>query len=198
MPTCSACVIGGYGLFGIILDVEIEMVANVLLVPTFERVPAAEVAARLVTTVQDVSVNMAYGRLSIAAKGFLQEALVVSYRPVLPQPRVLPLATARTSIRFSSRQLYRSQIGSERGKEARWYTETLVFSARGLTSAAHAQRHSQLSGRGAGETNPGRTDILHEYFIPPGALRGFPRRLPRDHSARTAGAHQRHAALRRG
>ena len=72
-------VIGGYGLLGIILDVEVEMVANVLLVPTFERVSAGGVAARLVTTVQDVSVNMAYGRLSIAAKGFLEEALVVSY-----------------------------------------------------------------------------------------------------------------------
>jgi len=41
MPTCFSLVIGGYGLLGIILDAEVEMVANVLLVPTFERMSAA-------------------------------------------------------------------------------------------------------------------------------------------------------------
>ena len=166
-------VIGGYGLLGIILDVEIEMVANVLLVPTFDRVPAAEVAARLVTTVQDVSVNMAYARLSIAAKSFLQEALVVSYRPVLPQPRVLPLATRSNVYSFLSRQLYRSQIGSESGKEARWYTETVVFSR--AASRLPLTRNAILNYPVAalGETNPRRTDILHEYFIPPDRFADF-------------------------
>jgi FAD/FMN-containing dehydrogenase len=166
-------VIGGYGLLGIILDVELEMVANVLLVPTFERVPAAEVAARLLTTVQDVSVNMAYGRLSIAAKGFLQEALVVSYRPVLPQPRVLPLATRSNVYSFLSRQVYRSQIGSERGKEARWSAETVVFSR--AASRLPLTRNAILNYPVAAlaETNPGRTDILHEYFIPPDRFADF-------------------------
>jgi len=166
-------VIGGYGLLGIILDVEVEMVANVLLVPTFERVSAGEVAARLLTTVQDVSVNMAYGRLSIAAKGFLEEALVVSYRPVLPQPRVLPLAARSNVYSFLSRQLYRSQIGSERGKEARWYTETVVFSR--AASRLSLTRNAILNYPVAAlaETNPSRTDILHEYFIPPERFADF-------------------------
>jgi FAD/FMN-containing dehydrogenase len=166
-------VIGGYGLLGIILDLEVEMVANVLLVPTFERASAAEVAARLVTTVQDVSVNMAYGRLSIAAKGFLEEALVVSYRPVLPQPRVLPLAARSNVYSFLSRQLYRSQVGSERGKEARWYAETTVFSR--AASRLPLTRNAILNYPVAAlaETNPGRTDILHEYFIPPERVADF-------------------------
>jgi FAD/FMN-containing dehydrogenase len=166
-------VIGGYGLLGIILDVEVEMVANVLLLPTFERVSAAEVAARLLTTVQDVSVNMAYGRLSIAAKGFLEEALLVSYRPVLPQPRALPLAARSNIYSFLSRQLYRSQIGSERGKEARWYTETMVFSR--AASRLPLTRNAILNYPVAAlaETNPSRTDILHEYFIPPERFSDF-------------------------
>jgi FAD/FMN-containing dehydrogenase len=166
-------VIGGYGLLGIVLDVEIEMVANVLLVPTFERVSAAEVAARLLTTVQDVSVNMAYGRLSIAAKGFLQEALVASYRPVLPQPRVLPLAARSSVYSFLSRQLYRSQIGSERGKEARWYSETVVFSRAAARVPLTRNAILNYPVAALAETNPGRTDILHEYFIPPERFADF-------------------------
>src|SRR5262249_41061392 len=158
---------------GIVLDVEVEMIANVLLLPTFERVPAAEVVSRLRTTVEDVSVNMAYGRLSIAAKGFLEEALIVSYHPVLPQPRTLPLASRSNVYSFLSRQVYRSQVGSDRGKEARWYAETVV-----LPRAASRQpltRNAILNYpvSALAETNPGRTDILHEYFIPPERLADF-------------------------
>ncbi len=159
-------VIGGYGLFGIVLDVEVEMVANMLLAPTFERVSAAEVTERFLTAVQDASVSMAYGRLSIAMKGFLEEALVVSYRPVLPQPQALPLASRSNVYTFLSRQLYRNQIGSERGKEARWYAETVL-----LPRAASRQpltRNAILNYPVSvlAETSPSRTDILHEYFIP--------------------------------
>ena len=143
-------VVGGYGLLGIILDVEVEMVANVLLVPTFERVSAAEVGARLMTTVQDAAVSMAYGRLSIAAKGFLEEALVVSYRPVLPQPRALPLATRSNVYSFLSRRdLSEPDRLRARQGGALVRRDRGVF-ARGGASAADAQRHPQLSGRGAG------------------------------------------------
>jgi FAD/FMN-containing dehydrogenase len=166
-------VIGGYGLFGIVLDLEIEMVANVLLVPTFERLSAAEVVGRLRTTVEDAAVNMAYGRLSIAAKSFLEEALLVSYRPVLPQPRVLPLASRSNVYSFLSRQVYRSQIGSDRGKEARWYAESVVFSR--AASRQPLTRNAILSYpvSALAETNTGRTDILHEYFIPPERFADF-------------------------
>src|SRR5262249_8363223 len=128
---------------------------------------AAEVPARLLTTVQDVSVNMAYGRLSIAAKGFLEEALIASYRPVLPQPRALPPAARSSVYSFLSRQLYRGQVGSERGKEARWYAETPLFSR--AASRFPLTRNAILNYPVAAlaETNPSRTDILHEYFIPP-------------------------------
>jgi hypothetical protein len=172
-------------------------VANVLLVPTFERVSAAEVAARLVTTVQDVSVNMAYGRLSITAKGFLQEALVVSYRPVLPQPRVLPLATRSNVYSFLSRQLYRNQIGSERGKEARWYAETVVFSRAPRVCRSRATPFSTIrSRRWPRPTRAAPTSCTSISFRPTASR--FPRRLPRDHSVRATGAHKHHATLRRG
>jgi FAD/FMN-containing dehydrogenase len=166
-------VVGGYGLLGIVLDVEVEMVANVLLVPTFERVGAAEVASRLRRTVEDAAVNMAYGRLSITAKGFLEEALVVSYHPVLPQPRALPLASRSNVYSFLSRQVYRSQVGSERGKEARWYAETTVFSRAASRQPLTRNAILNYPVSALAETNPGRADILHEYFIPPERFNDF-------------------------
>src|SRR5262245_5703050 len=160
-------VIGGYGLFGIVLDVEVEMVANVLLVPTFERVPAAEVVSRMRMTVENAAVNLAYGRLSVAAKSFLEEALLVSYHPVLPQPRVLPLANRSNVYSFLSRRVYRSQVGSERAKEARWYAETVVFSRAASRQPLTRNAILNYPVSALAETNPGRADILHEYFIPP-------------------------------
>jgi FAD/FMN-containing dehydrogenase len=166
-------VIGGYGLFGIVLDVEVEMIANVMLLPTFERMPAGELAGRLRAVVEDAAVNMAYGRLSIAAKGFLEEALVVSYRPVLPQPRALPIASRSNLYSFLSRRIYRSQVGSERGKEARWYAETAVFAR--AASRQPLTRNAILSYpvSGLAESSPNRADILHEYFIPPERFADF-------------------------
>jgi len=54
----------------------------------------------------------------------------------------------------------------ERGKEARWYRETVVFSR--AASRLLLTRNAILNYPVAAlaETNPGRTDILHEYFIP--------------------------------
>src|SRR5262249_38396200 len=69
LVTCSptenadlfAHAMGGYGLFGIILDLDVEMTPNLLLVPTTERMPAAEFGRRFIgTAVRDPAVKMAY------------------------------------------------------------------------------------------------------------------------------------------
>jgi FAD/FMN-containing dehydrogenase len=62
---------GGYGLFGIIIDLDVEMTPNLLLVPTAERMPAEEFARRFIAAVsRDPSVKMAYGRLSLTRNRF--------------------------------------------------------------------------------------------------------------------------------
>ena len=44
---------GGYGLLGIILDLEVDMVPNVLLRPRFERMNATDFAERFVRGARD-------------------------------------------------------------------------------------------------------------------------------------------------
>lgn len=163
---------GGYGLLGIALDLEVEAVPNRLLAPSFEVLPAAAFAARFVALCADPAIAMAYGRLNVAARGFLAEAVLVGYRPV-PAPRT-GLARAGTGgpAAVLAREVYRGQTGSEAGKRLRWYAETEVaphaLGNRATRNRLLNEPAASLAGRA-----PGRTDILHEYFVPPDRLAEF-------------------------
>ena len=68
--------------------------------------------------------------------------------------------------------MFRAQVGSDTAKRARWYAET-VAAPRMSTGVASRntllnEPVANLAGR-----DPGRTDILHEYFPPPENLEGF-------------------------
>ena len=161
---------GGYGLFGVIVDLEVAMVDNVLLRPTYELMPAAQLGPRFVASLaQDAAIRMAYGRLAVDAKRFLREALLVTLRPVAGAP---PAATSGGLIVTLSREVFRAQIGSDRAKRARWYAET-VAGPRASSGIASRNRLlnepvANLAGR-----DRSRTDILHEYFLPAEGLETF-------------------------
>jgi FAD/FMN-containing dehydrogenase len=160
-----ALAMGGYGLLGVVLDVEAAMVPNVLLKPTYEKMPSISFAQRFLTAVDDEHVQMAYGRMSVARRGFFEEALLCSYRPLPTSAEGLPPATSRGSLTTISREIYRAQIGSEVAKRARWLVETKVAT---MGSSA-ATRNSLLNEPVANlaDRDTSRTDILHEYFVAP-------------------------------
>jgi FAD/FMN-containing dehydrogenase len=168
-----ALAMGGYGLFGVILDLEVDMVENLLLKPTFEVMPSHAFAARFLRAIDDDrDVLMAYGRLSVARQSFFDEALLVTYRPHPTPLQGLPAASAGGLLSSVSREIYRAQIGSERAKRARWFAETV---AGPKASAGIATRNTlmnepvaNLAGR-----DRWRTDILHEYFVPPEQFTAF-------------------------
>jgi FAD/FMN-containing dehydrogenase len=161
---------GGYGLFGVIVDLEVAMAENVLLRPTYELMAAAQLGPRMAASLaRDASIRMAYGRLAVDAKRFLREALLVTLRPVAGAP---PPATSGGLFVTLSREVFRAQIGSDRAKRARWYAETV---AGPKTSSGIASRNrllnepvANLAGR-----DRSRTDILHEYFLPAAGLEPF-------------------------
>ena len=74
---------GGYGLFGVITDLELDMVPNALLSPTFEEVGGAELGALFAKRLaSDPTIQMAYGRMDVALDRFFERALLITYRPV--------------------------------------------------------------------------------------------------------------------
>ena len=168
-----ALAVGGYGLFGVIVDLELEMARNVLLTPTAELMRGDDFADRFIKAVEtDRLVQMAYGRLSVTRKGFFDEAILVAYRPTPKQPDTLPPAIAVNSMTTVSREIYRAQVGREVAKRARWFAETVANPA---ISAGIATRNTLMNEPVSNLANSDRrrTDILHEYFVPPGRFGEF-------------------------
>jgi FAD/FMN-containing dehydrogenase len=169
-PELFSLAMGGYGLFGVIVELEGAMVDNVLLRPTYELMPAAQLGPRFVASLaQDAAIRMAYGRLAVDAERFLRDALLVTLRPVAGAP---PAATSGGLFVTLSREVFRAQIGSDRAKRARWYAET-VAGPRASSGIASRNRLlnepvANLAGR-----DRLRTDILHEYFVPAAGLEPF-------------------------
>ncbi len=164
---------GGYGLLGILLDLEVEMVPNSLMRPSYERMDADALAERFMKKLSDAStVKMMYGRLNVARKDFFTEALLVSYRAEPTPPEGLPPVARHGALTGLTRSVYRSQIGSESAKRARWLAETQGAPRIG---SGIATRNTLLNEpvSNLGSSPAGRTDILHEYFVPPARFNAF-------------------------
>lgn len=165
---------GGYGLFGIILELECEMVTNTLLKPTYSVKPAKDFASRFITACEaDKSVTMAYGRLSLDKARFFTESLLVTYQQIPSRPKGgLPKASNGGLLSSLTRQVYRAQVGSDAAKRARWLAETVVSPK---ASSGIATRNTLMNEPVSNLANRDRkrTDILHEYFIPPERFADF-------------------------
>ena len=162
---------GGYGLAGIIVDLVVDMVSNRLLVPSYRRMPAQDFGAAFVEAIAGGSgVSMAYGRLDVALDRFFDEALLITYTDAASQDD-LPPASGSGFASHVSRQIYRAQNGSDRMKKLRWWMETVA----GPAAAGEATRNSLMNEPVVtlDDRDPARTDILHEYFVPPDRFADF-------------------------
>lgn len=168
-----ALCMGGYGLFGIILDLEVDMVENQLMKPRFELLPAEKFAEKFISETRNSQVKMIYGRLNVSRAEFFKEALLVSYRPEPTPERGLPPVHRGGGLGGSlSSSLYRAQLNSEAGKRARWFAETV---AGPKASSGIATRNSLMNEPVSNLANPEkfRVDILHEYFVAPEQFNAF-------------------------
>jgi FAD/FMN-containing dehydrogenase len=164
---------GGYGMAGILLDLDVEMVPNTLMRPEFERMDADSLADRMMGKLRDApAIKMMYGRLNVARGDFFTEALMVSYRPVATPAEGLPPVERHGALTGLTRSIYRAQIGSESAKRARWLAETRGGPRLG---SGVATRNTLLNEpvSNLGNSPAGRTDILHEYFVPPARFKEF-------------------------
>lgn len=162
-----AAAMGGYGLIGLITELEVEAVPNQLLEPAFTTLPAADFAAAF-TAIADGATPMAYGRLNIDREGFFDDAMLVTYRPV---PGEIPPASGSGFLSRASRAIFRAQPGNEWVKRRRWGIETGI----GATLAGAASRSSLMNEPviTLDDHDPTRTDILHEYFVAPDRFGDF-------------------------
>jgi len=164
--------LGGYGMFGIILEADLAVVPNVMLEPSFAVVSTEEYAAAFAERVYtpESRVEMAYGRLSVDPRSFLDEAIIGTYTPVeQTRGRVLPVKPeAHNNLR---RAIFENSVGSDTGKGLRWLLEKRL----NPRLAGAVSRNSILSApvNVLSNTDPDTTYILHEYFVPQARLWEF-------------------------
>jgi len=114
-------VIGGYGLFGIVLDVRLKVVDNVALKYKYIRLsPVNYVSYYKKYITENPDVNLVFGRLRISDKHFLEEATLNFF--VRDKSLVVPLQQ-QSSVE-AKRLVFRGSVDSEYGKRLRWNLET--------------------------------------------------------------------------
>ena len=171
-PRLFAAAMGGYGLIGLITELEMEARPNRNLDPTFEVMPGRDFGVAFERALRDDStIDMAYGRMNVAIDGFFDQALMITYRAAADQSATPP-ARGSGFVSRRSRDLFRQQVGSDRWKQFRWRLETDVNR---LVNAGTTTRNSLLNEPVVtlDDRDPNRTDILHEYFVAPRRFADF-------------------------
>ncbi|WP_290845011.1 FAD-binding protein [Flavobacterium sp.] len=158
-------VIGGYGLFGIILDVKLKVVDNENMSFTRYKLPAKDYLPYFKKYASDdQNVKLVFGRLNVSDKQFLKNATLNVFRSTGKSLVKNPKKPASKTTEVK-RLVFRSSVDSEYGKRLRWDLETNLGE---FTADANISRNEILNDdvRLIENKDSGSTDILQEYFIP--------------------------------
>lgn len=162
---------GGYGLTGAVIELEVDAEPNLNLEPTFRKMPSSEFAQYFVGAIESGDVNMAYGRLNVDRDTFFEDAMMITYRASDDQ-NVVPAASGSGTLSRLSRHVFRAQLANETAKDLRWWFETGLGP---MIGGGPVSRNSLINEPVVtlDDNDPTRTDILHEYFVPPGRFTDF-------------------------
>lgn len=173
-------IIGGYGLFGIVLEATLEITENAVYEP----------ARRLIDYQQfpeifdqdllpDEKLGLFYAHMSTAPQSFLKEMMLYTYNEVdLPDAEIPPLGEV-SSTKLRRFVLNASKLGGM-AMRLKWFAEKNIeprMESCSVTSRNQAMKDGEACLVSRNEpmhdsvhylqnTLPDETDILHEYFIP--------------------------------
>lgn len=158
-------VVGGYGLFGVILTARLRTVPDV----TYRAVARELVASELPAAWDEVEEDggeLIYGRLSMATDVLVEQVILTSFHPSDREAPYAPNAPGELA-----RLVFRGSAGSDYGKALRWDLERWL----GGESSGLRRRTSIQNESSAWFTNRDRdrVDVLHEYFVPRDQLASF-------------------------
>lgn len=171
-PDLWSAIIGGYGLFGVIVDVELKTVPNSPVKFHAKFMKPEIFASRFKEHITDnSSAELAYGRLSVDQSKLFEEAGLFWYEkttPLLKNSKLHP-----ESFIALKRGILRGSQYSNFGKKLRWSAEKIY--ARKMSRSAPLSRNNAMNtdihilwpfyGK--------NKDILHEYFLPKRSLYDF-------------------------
>ena len=191
-------VVGGYGLFGVILSAELEVVPNDIYRSERAVIATRDFPALFGRIERDPSIGLMYAHLSTASGSLLDEALVYTYHKVpdaglerAPLTEVASTRLRRLTVNLAKKgRFFRSaKWWAEKHLEHRFESCTVTRAqAMGDGEACLVSRNDPMHDSVAYLRNnlPAETDILHEYFVPRDRLLPFVegmKRLFRAHDA---------------
>jgi FAD/FMN-containing dehydrogenase len=171
-PQLFSLALGGYGLFGIILDARLRVVANERYEMHQYVIPSGKFLSAWNEHVGKSSeIGMALGRLSIVPDDFLNESVLYTFNRTPASSGELPLL-ASLGPEEHARILFRASVDSDYGKKLRWEAETKLLTHMAPTFYSRNQLLNQPTELLANRTADS-TDILQEYFVPRAAFDDF-------------------------
>ena len=165
-------VLGGYGLFGIILDADLRVVPNEKYKIERLNVSSADYAKTLAEKTSGTNdITMVYGRLRVTKENFLQDGIINVFHR-LPSANLLVTPLDQSKSREIPRAIFRGGVGSDYGKELRWNAEKYFSSVlEGDVFERNEILYEPSDWFSDHSTNS--TDILVECFVPPEQLEPF-------------------------
>lgn len=158
-------VLGGYGLFGIVLDIQLRVVENENLNFNLYNCMSSEYLTYFKEKgSENKDAKLVFGRLNISSKNFLEKAtLNVFTSSAIPLSKKLSPPNQQSL--EVKRLVFRNSVNSEYGKRLRWDLETSM----GKLSANESFTRNELLNENVTlieNKDTSSTDILQEYFIP--------------------------------
>jgi len=161
-PQLFSLALGGYGLFGIILDARIHVVPN----ERYEMHQYVFPISQFLATwkdhvIQSSDVGLALGRLSVVPDDFLNHALLYTFtRASGPLPPFLD-----PGLQKFARYLFLGSVDSDYGKQLRWEIESNLATRLAQSFYSRTQLQS-ISAEVIANRTADTTDTLQEYFVP--------------------------------
>lgn len=184
-PELFRQVVGGYGLFGIVLSAELDVVPNDVYQSRRTVIDYRDFPALFSAIEADRDVGLMYVHLSTAPGSLLREGLVYSYhrvddagleRPPLAEASSTKLRRALLNLSKRNDLLKSTKWWAERYLEPRFESCTVTRAqAIGEGEACLVSRNEPMHDSVPYLQNAlaGDTDILHEYFVPRAELIPF-------------------------
>ena len=180
-------VVGGYGLFGVMLEATLDITENVVYRTSREIIRSDDFPAYFASEIEpDQKFGLFYGHLSTAPGNFLEDMIVYRYEQVADEaPADMPPLDEPSGVALKRVIMNLAKYGGF-FQTLKWYSE------KDLEPEFEACTVPRTVAMGEGEAclvtrnNPmhdsvpylfndlaDQTDILHEYFIPRGAYNAF-------------------------
>jgi len=156
-------VLGGYGLFGVILDVTLELTENDVYTIHTEEIETDEYEEYFNNLLTNEKTAMHYARVSVAPSSFLDEMYVIDYHTTGEIDTETKLKDEQ-GVRVSKMAL---DIGRQGGvlEDLFWKTQKLyIHSIDGDTITRNNAMRSESTFMEF--TKPAHVEILQEYFVP--------------------------------